>query len=101
MLGVVLGFVVAAIVIGIIATALGGALGFGLFASSQKREKEALANIDQILDDTFSGDMTVSIKVGAGQLPYEDVIKGASTRGYKFLSQDNGNLVQTLVFEKA
>ena len=40
MLGVVLGFVVAAIVIGIIATALGGALGLGLFADHPRSRGE-------------------------------------------------------------
>lgn len=90
------------LVIGLGAIALGvvAAIWFGIAASRAK--DRTLTDAPQILDELFSGGQVVTYSAGFVALPFGEVVKGASERGYELLSSGDSNSygVQELVFRK-
>ena len=71
-----------------------------LIATRRARQR-AIENAQTFLDQTFSGEPTVSVKATAESLPYERIVIGAEERGYRILSQTSkGQYGQTLVFTR-
>lgn len=85
----------------LIGVALFGALGFFVLSGTNKVQKKAEANADQILDAAFDGSPDVTFTVNMQTLKPETVILGAKHRGYALLHQVDGKYgPQSLIFTK-
>lgn len=84
---------------GLIVLGIAGAI---ILTGVGRSQKNAEANADQILDETFDGSPDVTVTVNMSTLKYETFITGAKQRGYKLAHQaDNQYGPHTLIFEKA
>lgn len=66
----------------LIAVAAFGILGFVVLGATSRKQKNAEANSESILDRTFDGRENVTVDLGLATLKYETVINGAEKRGY-------------------
>lgn len=91
--------------VGVFVLAIGAgiiALPVWLLGRISRNEKKALENATQLLDEAFDGRAHVSIRAGAGALPFEKVVEGARERGYALTHQaGDPTQIMTLMFEKA
>lgn len=79
-----------------------GIFGFLILGSTNRAQKKAEANADQILDESFNGATDVTFTVNMSTLKYATVVEGAKKRGYKLVHQaENQYGPHTLMFEKA
>lgn len=89
--------VVGLVILGFILFGLFGTAFIGYAASKDQAAKESAPTI---LDNTFNGAPHVSYQTGIGRLSYEDVVIGATYRGYELTNQANIGNYQTLVFTR-
>ena len=82
--------------------ALFGWFGFLVLGGVSRGQKRAESNAEQILNEAFNGDPSVTFKINMQSVKYETVIVGAKERGYDLIHQaDNQYGPYTLIFEKA
>lgn len=70
--------------------------------STDKKRKKLYENLDGELDKIFNGSDTVTYKVQnlAATLKFEDVVTGATQRGYALTHQRDERYESTLIFTK-
>lgn len=96
-MGIIIFFILAIIA----SICLAGWLAIALIVSSSRAQKKALADAPAILDEAFDGRDDVIFKVNMMSLPFEDVVLGAKSRGYRLTSQSKDTEhSQTLIFER-
>lgn len=76
---------------GLMITGLGGMIAIGSMSRDEK--KRSALDPELVLDETFTGEQTVTYHVRPSTLPFETVVSGAIERGYALEGQDDGVLV--------